>query len=93
MVYIVAFALPVFFMCQVIGNAVTPTPIDIFVGFADAILRSKILDNRLDILTQILITMNYLFYFYISDIYLQFRERKYLNLDNQFHHKKYKEKD
>ena len=68
----------VFFMWQVIGNAVTPTPIQIFIGFADAILRSKILDNRLGILTQILITMDYFFYLYISDIYLQFREKSIL---------------
>ena len=82
-----------FFTWQVIGSAVTPTPIKIFIGFADAILRSKILDNRLGILTQILIAMDYFFYLYISDIYLQFREKKYLNLGNQFHYKKYKEKD
>ena len=68
----------VFFTWQVIGNAVTPTPIQIFIGFADAILRSKILDNRLGILTQILITMDYFFYLYISDIYLQFRGKKIL---------------
>ena len=67
-----------FFTWQVIGNAVTPTPIQIFIGFADAILRSKILDNRLGILTQILITMDYFFYLYISDIYLQFREKSIL---------------
>ena len=65
----------VFFTWQVIGNAVTPTPIEIFIGFADTILRSKILDNRLGTLTQILIKMDYLFYLYISDIYLQFREK------------------
>ena len=68
----------VFFTWQVIGNAVTPTPIQIFIGFADAILRSKILDNRLGILTQILITMDYFFYLHISDIYLQFREKSIL---------------
>ena len=39
-----------FLMWQVIGNAVTPTPIQIFIGFADAILRFKILGNRLGIL-------------------------------------------
>ena len=50
----------------------------IFIGFADAILRSKILHNRLGILTQILITMDYFFYLYISDIYLQFREKSIL---------------
>ena len=62
------FVLLFFFMWQVIGNAVTPTPIQIFIDFPDAILRFKILDNKLDILTQILITMDYLFYLYISDI-------------------------
>ena len=65
----------VFFTWQVIGNAVTPTPIQIFIGFVDAILRSKILDNRLGILTYILTTMDYFLYLYISDIYLQFREK------------------
>ena len=76
LVYIVAFALPLFFTWHVLGNAATPTPIQIFIGFADAILRSKILDNRLGILTQILIIMDYFFYLYISDIYLQFRGKK-----------------
>ena len=32
-------------------NAVTPTPIQIFIGFVDTIRRSKILGNRLGILT------------------------------------------
>ena len=37
--YIVTFTLPFFFFTwQVIGNAVTLTPISIFIGFADAIL-------------------------------------------------------
>ena len=83
----------VFFTWQVIGNVVTPTPIQIFTGFADAILRSKILDNRLGMLTQILITMDYFFSLYISDIYLQFRGKQYLNLGNQFYYKTFKEKD
>ena len=61
-----------FFTWQVIGNVVTPMPIQIFIGFVDAILRSKILDNRLGILRQILITMDYFFYLYITEIYLQF---------------------
>ena len=87
LVYIAIFALPFFFMWQVIGNAVTPTPIQIFISFADAILRSKILDNRLGVLTRILITIDYFFYLHISDIYLQFGGKKYLNLGNQFHYK------
>ena len=66
----------VFFTLQVIGNAVTPTPIQIFIGFVDAILRSKIFDNKLGILTWILITMDYFFYLYIPNIYLQFRGKK-----------------
>ena len=81
-----------FCLWQVIGNAVTPTPIQIFIGFADAILQSKILANRLGILTQILIAMDHFFYLYISDKYLQFRKEKYINLGNQFH-KKYNERD
>ena len=47
-----------------------------FIGFADAILRSKILDNRVNILTQVLITMDYFFYLHILDIHLQFRGKK-----------------
>ena len=82
-----------FFMWQVIGDAVTPTPIQIFIGFVDAIIRSKMLGNRLIILTQILIAMDYFFYLYISDKYLQFRGKKYINLGNQFNYKKYKERD
>ena len=78
---------------QVTGIAVTPTPIYIFIGFADAILRSKILGNRLGVLTWVLIVMDYFFYVYISDSYLQLREKKYINLGNQFHYKKYKERD
>ena len=73
-VYIVTF-----FFWQVIGNEVTPTPIQMFIGFVDAILRPKILHNRLAFLTQILITMDYFFYLYILDIYLQFRENWTIN--------------
>ena len=52
---------------QVIGSAVTPTPMQIFIGFVDAILRSKILCNRLRILTQILIAMdNFIYIFQTS---------------------------
>ena len=40
-----------FFTWQVIGNSVTPTPTQKFIGFVDAILRSRILDNRLGFLT------------------------------------------
>ena len=68
----------VFFTWQVIGNAVTPTPIQIFIGFEDSMLRSKLLDNRLGILTQILIAMDYFFYLYISDKYLQFWQKSIL---------------
>ena len=60
----------VFFTWKIIGNAVTLAPIQMFIGFVDAILRSKILDNRLGFLTYILITMDYFFCFYISDIQL-----------------------
>ena len=79
--------------CQFIGNAVTPMLIQIFIGFVDAIPRSKALGNRLGILTQMLIAMDYFFYLYISDKYLQFREKKYINLGNQFHYKKYDKRD
>ena len=77
LVYIITFALPIFFTRQVIGNSVTPTPIQKFIGFIDAILRSKILENRLGFLTSILI-MHYFFYLHISGIYFQFREKSIL---------------
>ena len=64
--------------CQFIGNAVTPMLIQIFIGFVDAIPRSKILGNRLGILTQMLIAMDYFFYLYISDKYLQFWQKSIL---------------
>ena len=67
-----------FFTWHVIGNALKPTPIQIFIGFVNAILRSKILGNRLGILTQILIVMDYFFCLYISDKYLQFRKKSIL---------------
>ena len=66
-----------FFTWQVIGNSVTPTPTQKFIGFVDAILRSRILDNRLGFLTQILI-MDYFHYLHISNIYFQFREKSIL---------------
>ena len=37
--------------------------------------------------------MDYFFYLFISDKYLQFREKNYINFGNQFHYKKYNEKD
>ena len=49
-----------------------------FIDFVDAILRSKILDNRPGFLTYILITMDYFFDLYISDRYLQFGEKSIL---------------
>ena len=64
LVYIVTFSLA-FLTCKVIGNVVTLTFIQIFSGFLDVILRSKILGNRLNILTWIL---------YIPAKYLQFRK-------------------
>ena len=67
-----------FFTWQVIGNALTPTPIQMFIGFVDAILQSKLLDNRVGFLTQILITMDYFFHLYILGIYLQFWEKSIL---------------
>ena len=82
-----------FFKWQVTESAATPTPIQIFIDFVDTILRSKILGNRLGILTQILIAMDYFFYLYLSDKCLQFRGKKYINLSNQFHYKIYNERD
>ena len=37
--------------------------------------------------------MDYFFYFYISQKHLQLRKKKYINLGNQFHYKKYNERD
>ena len=67
----------------------------ILIGFVDTILRSKILGNRLGVLMKILIAIDYFnrFYLYISDKYLQFRKKKYINLGNPFHYKKYNERD
>ena len=67
-----------FFPWQVTGNAVTPMPIQIFIGFVHAIPRSKILGNRLGIFTQISAAMDYSFYLFISVKYLQFREKSIL---------------
>ena len=57
----------------------SPTPIQIFIVFADSILRSKVLGNRLGISTQILLAEDYFFYLYISDKYLQFKKKKAIN--------------
>ena len=67
-----------FFTWQVTGNAVTPMPIQIFIGFVHVIPRSKILGNRLGILKQISAAMDYFFYLFISVKYLQFREKSIL---------------
>ena len=82
-----------FFTRQVIENVVTPTPIQILIGFVDPILRSQILGKRLGILIQILIAMDDIFYLYILEKYLQFMKKIYINLGNQFHYKKYNERD
>ena len=82
-----------FFTWQVIGNAVKPKPMQIFIGFEDAILRCKILGSRLAILTQSLIA-NRLF---LSFIYFRqvpsIQKKKYINLGNQFYYKKYNERN
>ena len=64
-----------FFTWQVIKNTVTPKTIQILIVFVDTIIRSKILGNRLGILTQNLIAMDYFFYLYLSDKYLQYRKK------------------
>ena len=89
LVYIIT----VFFTWQVIGNVVTSTSMQLSIGFVDAILRSKIFGNRLGILTQILMVMDYLFYLYISDKYLQSRKNKYINQGSQFHYKSCNERN
>ena len=66
--YIVTFSLQFF---QVAGywkgSNKTATPIQICIGFVDAVLRPKILGNRLGILTWTLIAMNCCFFLYISE--------------------------
>ena len=37
--------------------------------------------------------MYYFVYLFISDKFLEFRKKKYINLGNQFHYKKYNERD
>ena len=82
-----------FFPWQVTGNAVTPMPIQIFIGFVHAIPRSKILGNRLGIFTQISAAMDYSFYLFISVKYLQFREKSILIWEINFIIKKYNKRD
>ena len=91
LVYIVTFALPFFNVEGYLKCSNTNANIYIFIGFVDTKLRSKILGNRQGILMQILIAMDYFFYLYISEKYLQFQKKKYINLGNQFHYKKYNE--
>ena len=67
-----------FFTWQVIKNTVTPKTMQILIVFVDTIIRSKILGNRLGILTQNLIAMDYFFYLYLSDKYLQYRKKSIL---------------
>ena len=65
-------------MYQAIGNRVinkTPTLIKICISLVNAVLRPKMLGNRLGILTQILIVIDF-FYICISEKYLQFRKKK-----------------
>ena len=53
----------------------TPTPISIYIFLADAVPRPEKTGNRLGILTQFLIAVDYHFFFiYISEKYLQFRK-------------------
>ena len=64
---------------QVIGNRVikkTPTLIKIRISLVNAVLRPKILGNRLGILTQILIVIDF-FYICTSEKYLQFRKKTF----------------
>ena len=67
------------FVYQVIGNRVTkktPTLIKIRISLVNAVLRPKILGNRLGILTQILIVIDF-FYICILEKYVQFRKKTF----------------
>ena len=67
-VYIVTFVLQFFHVVRYwkcINK--TPTTIQMYIGLVDAVLGPKILGNRLDTLSQILIAMDYYFLFYISE--------------------------
>ena len=55
----------------------TPLPIQTCIGLAGIIFRPKILGNRLGILTKILTSVDYYYFFiYISKKYLQFRKKQ-----------------
>ena len=55
----------------------TPLPIQTCIGLVDIIFRPKILGNRLGILTKILTSVDYYYFFiYISKKYLQFRKKQ-----------------
>ena len=56
----------------------TPIPIQICIGLVDAVLQYKILGNRSGISTQILIAMDYYFFFYILEIYLRKKQKHLL---------------
>ena len=57
-------------------NNKTLTRIQICIGLVDAVHRSKTLGDRLSILTQNLIAMDYFFFIYVSEKYLQFRKKQ-----------------
>ena len=54
----------------------TPTPTQICNDLVNAVHRPKILGNRVSILTQVLIAINYYFFFDISEKYLQLRKKQ-----------------
>ena len=76
-VCIVTFVLQVFFVadyCKCSNK--TPRPIQIRTGLEDTLRRLRILGNRLGVLKQILIAMDYYLFLYISGKYLQFRKEQ-----------------
>ena len=77
--YVVTFALKFFRVAgyQKQSNKI-PTPIQIYIGFVDAVLRPKILGNRLGILRQILIAMDYLFFDIFQRIIFNLKKQKHL---------------
>ena len=78
-VYIVAFVLQFFrAACYWKCNIKTPTLMQICTGFVDAKLGSRILSNRLGMLTQILIVFDYYFLFLYFTFNLEKSQSVYL---------------
>ena len=75
-------------------RTITSTPIQTGTGLADAVLRLKILGNRINTLPQILLTMDcYFLFLCISEKYLQFRKKTKAFVKENFWFTPYKNPD